>query len=169
MKRLTIVLLVVGLAVVGLGLWLAPNFLPEGQTTVDRLAAPTSGTGSSSGPMAVVVKSGTFQGADSFHYVEGTSQIVVVDGVHHLRFLDYRQRAGPDVFVYLVPSGHSGTPESVGLKVLVPGGADGGESTLEGNFDVALPAGFDPSAYGGVVVWCDQYDTRFGSAELKAV
>jgi hypothetical protein len=48
----------------------------------------------------------------------------------------------------------------------VPGGAEDGEATLRGNFNVPLPAGFDPAAYQGLAAWCERFDVLFGSAAL---
>jgi hypothetical protein len=92
-------------------------------------------------------------------------------GGHALLFEEYSQTQGPDVFVYLTPSPTPETSADVaaGVKVLLDGGADGGESTKEGTFEQRLAADVAPDAYEGVSIWCDRFSTPFGAATLEAV
>ncbi|MGQ0535320.1 MAG: DM13 domain-containing protein [Methanobacteriota archaeon] len=135
-------------------------FAPEGSTALDEDASAGAAT----------LASGSFSRADSLHNVQGTVSVQRdASGVYFLRFEDYEATDGPDVFFYVVEKGQdpaSANPETYGMKVLAPGGADGGEATLRGNFNVPLPAGFDAARYGGVAVWCDQFNVLFGSATL---
>ena len=135
-------------------------FAPERSTQVnDRAAAVGDLT---------VLKSGTFEGKAG-HAVSGRVELVEHDGTHYLRFVDYEQTQGPDVFVYLTPAEDPDTTAEVeaGLRVLVDGGADGGESTKEGTFLQELPANVDPDDYSGVGIWCDRFSTPFGAAALR--
>lgn len=137
-------------------------FLPEGSDRVDEdLAEPEAAT---------VLRSGTFQG-DTGHHVSGTVELIELNGTHYLRFQDYEQTSGPDVYVYLTEQGDTDDADEVeaGLRVLIDGGRDGGESTKVGNFLQRLPSDFDPARYNGVTIWCDQFNVRFGYAELTAL
>lgn len=138
-------------------------FLPMPTTTVDEAAPPDT----------TVVKTGPYEGADAFHHGSGTVSILRdAEGRHHLRFEAYDARAGPDVYFYLTPRADADSTADVeeeGLRVLVPGGARGGQATLRGDFNVPLPYGFDPDRYAALVAWCDRFDERFGTAVLTPV
>lgn len=153
-------LVIAGLVLVAIGAVVAERyFLPERAMRVSQ-AAPEG---------AVALKQGTFEGAgDGAHHVSGRVQVLQADGAYYLRFEEYDQTQGPDVFVYLTQSADARSTSEVesGLRVLIEGGADGGESTKEGDFQQRLPDGFDPSRYDGVVIWCDQFNVLFGRAAL---
>ena len=119
------------------------------------------------GPDAEVLKTGTFVGKAG-HSVSGTVSVVRDGDALYLHFEDYSQTQGPDVFVYVTPAADPDSTEEVyvGTKVLVDGGADGGESTKEGTFVQRLPDGVDPSTVNGVGIWCDRFSTPFGAATL---
>lgn len=152
---LAALLLVGAVAAIGPGDFL----LPEESTTVNE---PDDANGT-------VLKTGTFSGAAG-HTVEGTVSLVRDEEGLYLRFEDYEQTQGPDVYVYVTPA-ESPTSQSAvsdGRKVRIDGGGDGGESTKEGTFTQRLPEGVDASEVNGVAVWCDQFATPFGSATLSA-
>ncbi|MDG5775472.1 DM13 domain-containing protein [Haloarculaceae archaeon H-GB2-1] len=135
-------------------------FLPERSTQVDE------------GPDVEgdeVLKRGTFEGTAG-HDVEGTVRLLRDDDGLALRFENYSQTQGPDVFVYVTPSATPDTRAEIraGTKVLVDGGADGGESTKEGTFTQRLPADVEPGDVSGVGIWCERFATPFGYAELTA-
>ncbi|MFC7227729.1 DM13 domain-containing protein [Salinirubellus salinus] len=117
---------------------------------------------------AVVLSEGRFEGKAG-HDVSGRVQLVELDGEHYLRFVDYDQEQGPDVFVYLTPAEDpdTGAEIAAGRRILVDGGADGGESTVEGTFLQRIPGDVDPADYRGVGVWCDRFRTPFGAATLR--
>lgn len=119
-------------------------------------------------PDGEVVRRGSFEGADGFHYARGTVEVLRVGDGHALRFEGYDARAGPDVYLWLLPTADArgADAEAVGTKVLVPGGFMGGQATLRGDFNVPLPAGFDPAGFASLVAWCDRYDQLFGLALL---
>lgn len=136
-------------------------FWPE-QATRANDAAPEGAT---------IVATGAFAGAgDGVHHVSGTAKILRVGESYVLRFEDYDQTQGPDVFVYLTTSAAPSSKSEIesGLRILIQGGAEGGESTKEGSFQQPLPAGFAPEKYHGIAIWCDRFDTLFGRAELSA-
>ena len=132
-------------------------FAPERATRVDEAADED----------ATVLKRGEFVGKDG-HDVSGTVALVETAAGHALRFEEYEQTQGPDVFLYLTPDPDPDTSEAIaaGRKVLVDGGADGGESTKEGSFTQPIAGSVDPGDYRGVAVWCDAFAVPFGAATL---
>jgi hypothetical protein len=160
MENRTIVTLgVVALAVVGGAFVFDVFFAAEASTTADPAPLPENAT---------VLSEGRFEGTAG-HDVSGRVQLFELDGVHYLRFVEYEQTQGPDVFVYLTPAADpdTGAEIAAGRKVLIDGGADGGESTVEGTFVQRLPDDVDPTAYSGVGIWCDRFRTPFGLATLR--
>jgi hypothetical protein len=159
MRRVILVVGVLVIAAVGVvaGVEL---FAPERATQVTDDAATADDL--------TVLRSGTFEGKAG-HDVSGRVELVERDGTYYLRFVDYEQTRGPDVFVYLTPDADPDTTAEVGagVKVLIDGGADGGESTKEGTFLQELPADLDPDEYSGVGIWCDRFSTPFGAAALR--
>ena len=133
-------------------------FLPEQSTHVDEASV---GDGSE------VLKRGTFTSAAG-HDVEGMVLLMHDDEGLYLRFENYSQTQGPDVFVYVTPSSTPDTSKEItaGTKVLVDGGADGGESTKEGTFTLRLSEDVRPEDISGVGIWCERFATPFGYAEL---
>lgn len=133
-------------------------FLPEDITKEDE--DPPEGN-------VTAVKRGAWTGKEN-HRASGEISILNVSGAFYLRFEKFDMTPGPDVFLYLTPSADPDTEEEVlaGLKVLIDGGADGGEVTKSGDFNQRLPADFDPSKYSGAAVWCDQFGVPFGAAPL---
>jgi Electron transfer DM13 len=159
-------------------------FAPVASQTVDQefpdLGPPGTSSSITTGPMGSAaggdeppapLRSGSFTGADSFHHASGTVSLYQAsDGTFVLRFEDYDARSGPDVYFYLTRNaGDSSTAavEEQGLRILVPGGAQGGQATLRGNFNVELPAGTNALAYRGITIWCDDFNEFFGSAPLS--
>ena len=161
--RRTLVLGGVAVVIVGLATAIAvigPSdfFLPEQSTNVEETAT-TEGD--------ELLKRGTFVGTAG-HRVTGTVELRRSDEGLSLRFVSYEQTQGPDVFVYVTPSSSPDTRGEIrdGVKVRLDGGADGGESTKEGTFTQRLPDGIGAEDIGGVGIWCEQFATPFGYAEL---
>lgn len=100
-------------------------FFPEQSTVVSGTASPDSS--------ATVLETGTFSGKVG-HSVSGTVTLLEDEDGYYLQFENYRQTQGPDV--YLTPAADPDTPPEIeaGRKILVDGGAEGGESTKEGTF-----------------------------------
>ncbi|MFC6865146.1 DM13 domain-containing protein [Halomicroarcula sp. GCM10025817] len=154
---LAVVVVVASLAVIG------PSdfFLPEQSTQVDEELADGD---------AEVLASGSFVGTSGYD-VTGTVLLLRDDEGLFLRFENYSQTQGPDVFVYVTPSP---TPDSraeitAGTKVPIDGGADDGESTKEGTFTQRLPEGVTAADINGVGIWCERFSAPFGYAELNPV
>lgn len=161
MRRLTRLLLVaLAAAVLVSGYAVADAyFLPERSTTV---------TESAPGDSTTALKAGTFSGAAG-HHVSGNVTLVETADGYALQFEDYEQTQGPDVYVYLTPSSSPDTAHEVnaGRRILIDGGADGGESTKEGTFRQPLPPDVVPERYNGVAIWCDRFGVPFGVAALE--
>jgi electron transfer DM13 len=118
-------------------------------------AAPATPT---SRPVAAVERSGTFVGADDFHFARGGARLVeVAPGEFTVRLEDFAVRNGPDLFVYLSPSGKGYAKEAIELGRLK---AD------RGNQNYRVPAGTDVTSAMSVVIWCRQFGVLFGTATL---
>jgi hypothetical protein len=151
-------------------------FAPEGSTTVDEplpdlgQGATDENDGMAGGASPMPLRSGTFQGADDFHFARGTVALhQAANGTYLLRFEEYDAREGPDVYLYLTREagdGNAAEVEGNGLRLRVPGGEGDGRATVRGSFNVFLPEGTDATAYHGVTIWCDQFDHFFGHAPL---
>ena len=113
----------------------------------------------------VVVKSGSFRDADSFHNGEGSATVYELpDGSHVLRFEDFRVTNGPDLRVILASHPdpmrrgdvHSGEYVELGkLKGNI------------GNQNYPFPEGLSPDAYGSVVIYCKPFQVVFSVAPLS--
>jgi hypothetical protein len=181
MRRRTLLGAAGGIVLLGGGGYLGIElFAPERATRVneDRVGGATEsadgdgGTepsgGSSDGGAPEVLKRGEFVGKAN-HRCSGGIDLVRDDSGLFLQFRDYEQTQGPDVFCYLTPSDDPDTTEEIGAgrKLLIDGGADGGELTKTGTFAQSLPDDVDVDATGGVGVWCDRFSVPFGAATLS--
>jgi hypothetical protein len=165
-KRVT--LAVVVLVIVGTGVVVGAEFFAPEQAT--QVNGSTTNSTDSTGPSssAQVIKMGTFSGTGG-HGVSGTVSLLRDGETYYLRFENYSQTQGPDVFVYLTPAE---SPEesgeiAAGRKIRIDGGADGGESTKEGTFTQRLSDDVDATQYNGVGIWCEDFGVSFGSATLQ--
>lgn len=163
MNRRTVLGAVGGVAAVGVGGYLGVElFAPERATDVDD----DRSTGNTD---ATVLKTGAFVGKDD-HRCVGTVEFVEDAEGFFLQFRDYDQTQGPDVFCYLTPAEDPETAAAVnaGEKVLIDGGADGGEMTKTGTFAQRLgDVDVDPETTNGVAIWCDRFSVPFGAATLR--
>jgi hypothetical protein len=122
-------------------------------------AAPTpSATPSPSPSAALLARSGSFSGADDFHFGRGTAHLLETEpGVYVVRLADFEVRNGPDLYVYLSPSADGYAKGSLELGALK---AD------KGNQNYSVPAGVDPTSARSVVIWCKQFSVLFATAPL---
>ncbi len=128
----------------------------------DPSAATTTTTNTTvpepEGP-AGVVATGTFLGADEFHFGSGNAVVIeTAPGAYTLRFEDFSVRNGPELYVYLSPTE---TYDEQALEV-------GRLKATDGSFNYELPAGTDPSQFQSVIVWCRPFGVLFASALLSA-
>ena len=113
----------------------------------------------------VIVKSGAFRDADSFHKGEGSATVYELpDGSHVLRFEDFRVTNGPDLRVLLASH-----PDPQGRDdVQGPGYVELGK--LKGNIgnqNYPFPEGVSPDDYGSVVIYCKPFHVVFSVAALS--
>lgn len=183
MKRWPL-LLGAGVAAAGLAAWAFFAYFAPEPSTVANEPLPDLGNGTGTGLGAgtgktsmatsqappTSLRSGAFTGADGFHYARGSVALhQAANGTYLLRFEDYDAREGPDVYLYLTRRAGDSSRQSVegeGIRLRVPGGAEDGRATVRGDFNLYLPEGTDPLAYGGVTIWCDAFDQFFGHAPL---
>jgi hypothetical protein len=113
----------------------------------------------SAAPSGMGARSGSFTGADEFHFGRGTAHLVqTAAGGYVVRLEDFAVRNGPDLYVYLSPSADGYVDGAVELGRLK---ADTGNQ----NYDV--PAGVDPETARSVVIWCRQFAVLFATAPLS--
>jgi hypothetical protein len=130
-----------------------------------------SGSGSGSGTGVRLLETGEFVGKAT-HTCSGTAELVADEEGLVVRFIDYEQTQGPDVFCYLTEEPEPETSAGIasGDKLLIDGGADGAEITKTGTFTQRVPDDFElgPAEINGVGVWCDDFRVPFGAAALEA-
>jgi hypothetical protein len=103
-------------------------------------------------------RTGSFSGADEFHFGSGTARLIeTAPGVFTVRLQDFAVRNGPDLYVYLSPSADGYADGSVELGRLK---ADTGNQNYE------VPAGADVTGVRSVVIWCKQFAVLFAAAPL---
>ena len=109
-------------------------------------------------PAPPIERSGSFSGADEFHFGEGTARLIETDpGSFTVRLEDFAVRNGPDLYVYLSPAADGYADGAIELGRLK---AD------RGNQNYAVPAGVDVPVAGSVVIWCKQFSVLFATAPL---
>ena len=133
---------------------LSPGAVPSA-TTVVASAAPIA-------TRAPIARSGSFHGSDDFHFGRGTARLIeVTPGSFVVRLESFAVRNGPDLYVYLSPSGDGYATGAIELGKLK---AD------TGNQNYVVPAGAldDPADAASVVIWCKQFSHLFATAPLAA-
>ncbi len=132
----------------------------EPTTAAPATAAPSAATARPSPSPASFAKSGSFSGADEFHFGRGTAHLIeTAPGVFVVRLEDFEVRNGPDLFVYLSPSADGYADGAIELGALK---AD------KGNQNYEVPAGVDPTTAGSIVIWCKQFSVLFATAPLDS-
>lgn len=106
-----------------------------------------------------VVATGTFAGADEFHFGSGSVSVIEVGPDEYtLRFEDFSVRNGPDLFVYL-------SPDPAGY---VEGSYQVGRlRATDGTFSESLNVGAPGDTARSVVIWCKQFSVLFAVAPLE--
>ena len=119
------------------------------------------------GAAETVVGKGVFHGgphapADT---ASGGATVVRLDnGQYELRFGDdFATTDGPDLFIYLSAAEDPKSDKAVANSAFVDAGK---LQSIGGGQTYKLPAGFDPSGFKSVAVWCKQFSVLFGSAPL---
>jgi hypothetical protein len=122
--------------------------------------APTTASPSASSaptPVPPIELVGTFKGADDFHFGQGTARLIeTAPGSFTVRLEDFAVRNGPDLHVYLSPSG-----------IGVEGAIELGRLKADrGNQNYVVPDGSRIPRTASVLIWCKQFAVRFATARL---
>lgn len=117
-------------------------------TTNDPINEPVS-------PTAMVITKGSFIGT-SGHTVSGSAEIITENNQKKLVLKGFSTTAGPDLRVYLATNTQAGNFITLGqLK------ANSGQQV----YDITgMP---DFTQYKFVLIWCQQFNILFGSAQLN--
>ncbi|MEW5990480.1 MAG: DM13 domain-containing protein [Chloroflexota bacterium] len=122
-------------------------------------ATPDADPGATPGSDLATPRSGTFTGADEFHFGSGTATLIeTAPGAWTVRFENFSVRNGPDLYVLVSPDPAGYTVAAIELGRL---------KATDGNFNMDLPAGSDPAAAASVVIWCKQFAVQFAVAPLE--
>jgi hypothetical protein len=106
-----------------------------------------------------IERTGTFAGADEFHFGEGTARLIETStGTFTVRLEDFAVRNGPDLYVYLSRDADGYADGAIELGRLK---ADRGNQNYE------VPAGTNLSNVESVVIWCKQFSVLFATATLS--
>ena len=125
--------------------------------SADPTTEPSNAAPSATAP--TIERTGSFTGADQFHFGEGTAMLIeTAPGQYTLRLEDFAVRNGPDLYVYLSPDAGGYADGAIELARLK---ADRGNQ----NYDI--PGGTDLASVESVVIWCKQFAVLFASAELS--
>ena len=142
----------------------APTPSPEPATTAtpsETSSAPSPAPTPTPAPTLAAPRSGTFTGADEFHFGSGTATLIeTAPGAWTVRFENFSVRNGPDLYVYLSRD-ESGRRVEEALNL-------GRLKATDGAFNYEIPAGVDLTGVKSVVVWCKQFSTLFAVAPLMA-
>jgi Electron transfer DM13 len=106
-----------------------------------------------------VVRTGSFAGADEFHFGSGRATLTeAADGRSTLRFDDFSVRNGPDLYVYLSPDPDGYAEGAIELGRL---------RATDGSFNTPIPPGTDLTGVSSVVIWCREFAVLFAVAPLE--
>jgi hypothetical protein len=137
---------------------IAPSPNPSPRVAAASPSLAPSPTPSPSPSPVPIELTGSFTGADDFHFGRGTARLIETSpGSFTVRLEDFAVRNGPDLFVYLSPSSKGYAKGAVELGRLK---AD------RGNQNYAVPADVDVSEAKSVVIWCKQFSVLFATAPL---
>lgn len=108
---------------------------------------------------------GAFQDADRRHQGAGTATLVVdEDGKVVLQFDDFEVTPGPDLEVWLVVDPTPATSAAVLASEWV---SLGSLQSPQGPQTYDLPEDVDATAYGSVVIWCEDFSVLFAVASFE--
>lgn len=114
---------------------------------------------------ATAMASGQFQDADARHQGAGTATLAQTsDGRIVLQFGDFSVTPGPDLEVWLVAADAPSTSAAVLASQWV---SLGSLQSASGAQTYEIPANVDASAYGSVVIWCEDFSVLFAVASLR--
>jgi hypothetical protein len=131
-----------------------PSPISTGAVPAASAAPPPAPT-----PALAAARTGTFRGADDFHFGSGTATLIeTAPGTWTVRFEGFSVRNGPDLYVYVSPDAGGFADASIELGQL---------RATDGSFNMDLPAGADPTGAASVVIWCRQFAVLFAVAPFE--
>jgi hypothetical protein len=134
------------------------SLAPAATAAAVTTAAPDATTAAPTAPQSSATRTGTFMGADDFHFGSGTASLIETSpGTWIVRFEDFSVRNGPDLYVYLSPDPSGYANGAVELGTL---------KATDGSFNTDVPSGTDVAAIRSVVIWCKQFAVQFAVAPL---
>jgi len=137
----------------------APTATATPASPDDAPSAPPVAPDATPGSDLAAPRSGTFAGADEFHFGSGTATLIeTAPGTWTVRFENFSVRNGPDLFVYVSPDPAGYDDAGIDLGRL---------KATDGNFNMDLPAGSDPGGAASIVIWCKQFAVQFAVAPLE--
>jgi len=111
-----------------------------------------------------VIATGSFVHADpsdSVHY--GRGGVTVYADLVHLA-ADFQVGPGPKFHVFLVPDAEVSPGTEVEQTMFIDLGR---LKSFSGSQNYAIPGGVDPTRYGSVVIWCEQFNVLISPAKLN--
>ena len=135
----------------------------EDQLPSEGGAAATSEDAAESTSAPVRVSSGEFHPVA--HYGTGEAYVYrLEDGSHALRLENLDIFNSPTLYLYAVAADDANDSDTIldaGFLDLGPLKGNQGNQTYE------LPAGFDPTRYRAISVWCERFSVNFATAPLR--
>lgn len=129
---------------------------PGGLATAEP--TPVGPGASPSEPPLAAPRTGTFSGADEFHFGSGTATLIeTTPGAWTIRFDNFSVRNGPDLYVYVSTDAAGYADGAIEVGKL---------RATDGNFNMDLPAGAVPDGAASIVIWCKQFAVQFAVAPL---
>ncbi len=126
--------------------------------TASAAPAETTAKPALTSPPLAAVRTGTFKGADDFHFGSGTARLIEAQpDVWIVRFEEFSVRNGPDLYVYLSPDPRGFADGAVELGRL---------KATDGAFNTEVPPGTKVADLRSVVIWCKQFGVLFAVAAL---
>ncbi len=114
---------------------------------------------------ATAIASGQFVDADARHQGDGTATIAQTsDGQTVLQLGEFSVTPGPDLEVWMVVDGSPATSAAVLASEWV---SLGPLQSPQGTQVYEIPTDVDVSAYGSVVIWCEDFSVLFATATLQ--
>lgn len=131
-----------------------------GGSSASPVTSSESSTAAPTTPQLAAPRTGTFTGADDFHFGSGTATLIeTAPGAWTIRFDNFSVRNGPDLYVYVSTdaTGYANGALEVGKL-----------RATDGNFNMDLPAGVVPDGAASIVIWCKQFAVQFAAAPLAS-
>ena len=115
----------------------------------------------------LILSTGKFQGADSFHKGEGVAAVIDVDGTRRvLRFESFSVTNGPDLRVYLTAHPNPQSQDDVTSGAYIELSKLKGN---KGNQNYDIPDDIDVDDFNTVLIYCKPFHVVFATAPLGPI